>query len=116
MTSRSLISLICIIVAFSPPCRMHVSAASQDQTPSRGDARLEWFLQGRFGLFIHWGPVSLKGTEIGWSRDNQVPVKEYDNLHKQFNPTGFNAAEWVTIAKQAGMKIVRFVHWELAKE
>jgi len=83
---------------------MHVSAASQDQTPSREDVRLEWFRQGRFGLFIHWGPVSLKGTEIGWSRDNQVPVKEYDNLYKQFNPIKFIAAEWVTIAKQAGMK------------
>lgn len=58
----------------------------------------------RFGLFIHWGPVSIKGTEIGWSRGAQVPVEEYDNLYKQFNPTKFNADEWVSIAKEAGMK------------
>ncbi|HOA50789.1 MAG: alpha-L-fucosidase [Thermogutta sp.] len=58
----------------------------------------------RFGLFIHWGPVSLKGTEIGWSRGAQVPIEEYDNLYKQFNPTKFNADEWVSIAKEAGMK------------
>jgi len=58
----------------------------------------------RFGMFIHWGPVSLKGTEIGWSRGAQVPQEEYDQLYKQFNPTRFNADEWVSLAKTAGMK------------
>ncbi|MCX8495572.1 MAG: alpha-L-fucosidase [Akkermansiaceae bacterium] len=58
----------------------------------------------RFGMFIHWGPVSLKGTEIGWSRGARVPTEEYDNLYKQFNPTKFNADEWVAVAKAAGMK------------
>ena len=59
----------------------------------------------RFGMFIHWGPVSLTGREIGWSRGgNQTPIEVYDNLYKQFNPTNFNADEWVSIAKAAGMK------------
>lgn len=58
----------------------------------------------RFGLFIHWGPVSIKGTELGWSRGAQVPIEEYDNLYKQFNPVKFNADEWVSIAQQAGTK------------
>ncbi len=58
----------------------------------------------RFGMFIHWGPVTLKGTEIGWSRGNQVPVKVYDNLYKKFNPVLFNADAWVKAAKDAGMK------------
>ena len=58
----------------------------------------------RFGMFIHWGPVSIKGTEIGWSRGAPIPIEEYDNLYKQFNPTKFNADEWVGIAKAAGMK------------
>jgi len=73
----------------------------------------------RFGLFIHWGPVSLKGTEIGWSRGGErrgrkdkskgaIPVEEYDNLYKQFNPTKFNADEWVAIAKAAGMNYLVF--------
>jgi alpha-L-fucosidase len=60
----------------------------------------------RFGMFIHWGPVSLKGTEIGWSRGAEVPIAEYDQLYKQFNPTQFDADEWVKIAKAAGMKYV----------
>ncbi len=58
----------------------------------------------RFGMFIHWGPVSLKGTEIGWSRGTLVPIEEYDNLYKQFNPINFNAEEWVALVKEAGMK------------
>lgn len=60
----------------------------------------------RFGMFIHWGPVSLTGHEIGWSRGKQTPVEVYDNLYKQFNPTNFNADEWASIAKAAGMKYV----------
>jgi alpha-L-fucosidase len=64
-------------------------------------------------MFIHWGPVSLTGQEISWSRANSntncpnhgpIPVEVYDNLYKNFNPTNFNAGEWVGIAKAAGMK------------
>ena len=69
-------------------------------------ARLEWWREARFGMFIHWGPVSIKGTEIGWSRGGEIPIEEYDNLYKQFNPTKFNADEWVAIAKAAGMKYI----------
>jgi alpha-L-fucosidase len=66
--------------------------------------RLQWWQDARFGMFIHWGPVSLKGTEIGWSRGKPVPVAEYDNLYHQFNPSNFNARTWAQIAKAAGMK------------
>jgi alpha-L-fucosidase len=71
---------------------------------SARDARLAWWREARFGMFIHWGPVSLKGTEIGWSRGAEVPAAEYDQLYKKFNPTEFDADAWVQIAKQAGMK------------
>ncbi|MGQ9590826.1 MAG: alpha-L-fucosidase [Planctomycetota bacterium] len=70
--------------------------------------RLEWWRAARFGMFVHWGPVSLKGTEIGWSRGAEVPVEEYDNLYKRFNPVLFDAGEWVGLAKDAGMKYLVF--------
>ncbi|HOX59070.1 MAG TPA: alpha-L-fucosidase [Candidatus Paceibacterota bacterium] len=80
--------------------------------------RLQWWRDARFGLFIHWGPVSLKGTEIGWSRGGerhgykghgtQIPVEVYDNLYKQFNPSRFNADEWVATAMAAGMRYLVF--------
>lgn len=81
------------------------------------DEDMEWWQNARFGLFIHWGPVSLKGTEIGWSRGGErrgvtgtggVSWDEYDSLYKEFNPTQFNADEWVSIAKAAGMKYIVF--------
>ena len=75
-------------------------AAADDQT----DAVIQQWRDMKFGLFVHWGPVSLKGTEIGWSRGAQVPVEEYDALYKQFNPTEFDAEAWVQTAKAAGMK------------
>jgi alpha-L-fucosidase len=62
------------------------------------------FMDKRFGMFIHWGPVTLRGTEIGWSRGEQVSTDEYDNLYKEFNPVLFNADAWVKAAKDAGMK------------
>ena len=60
----------------------------------------------RFGMFIHWGPVSLTAHEIGWSRGTQTPIEVYDTLYKQFNPTNFNADAWVKVAKDAGMKYI----------
>jgi alpha-L-fucosidase len=71
-------------------------------------ANLEWWKDARFGMFIHWGPVSIKGTEIGWSRGKEWTIEEYDNLYKQFNPVKFDALEWVKIAKAAGMKYIVF--------
>lgn len=77
--------------------------------------RIQWWADARLGLFIHWGPVSLKGTEISWSRANTNPkcpnqgaiaADVYDNLYKDFNPTNYNAPEWVSLAKAAGMRYV----------
>ncbi len=76
------------------------------QEPAPNAARLENWRAARFGMFIHWGPVSIKGTEIGWSRGAGVPIEEYDNLYKQFDPSLFDADEWVAIAKAAGMKYI----------
>jgi alpha-L-fucosidase len=76
--------------------------------PEDHSAKLEWWKDARFGMFIHWGPVSLKGTEIGWSRGREIPVSTYDSLYLQFNPVNFNAEEWVSVAKAAGMKYIVF--------
>ena len=67
---------------------------------------LQAFQELRFGMFIHWGPVSLRGTEIGWSRGVQVPIADYDGLYQEFDPVLFNAKEWVKTARDAGMKYI----------
>jgi alpha-L-fucosidase len=62
------------------------------------------FMDQRFGMFIHFGPVTERGTEIGWSRNKEVPQADYDSLYREFNPMLFNADAWVKTAKDAGMK------------
>ncbi|MCX6903307.1 MAG: alpha-L-fucosidase [Verrucomicrobia bacterium] len=103
--------LSCLCVA-----TLAVNAADSRSNPPRPyPDRLQWWAEARLGMFIHWGPVSLKGTEISWSRANTnpkcpnrgpIPAEVYDNLYKDFNPTNFNAAQWVGIAKAAGAKYI----------
>ena len=106
-------------------CALPLAAAAHAQAPAaQADvgapkAALERWKDNRFGLFIHWGPVSIVGTEIGWSRGAEradfpqvnkgtVPVEVYDNLYRMFNPVKFDADEWVRIAQQAGTKYMVF--------
>jgi len=63
----------------------------------------------RVGLSVHWGPVALRGTEIGWSRSDQVPKEQYDSLYKEFNPVLFDAKEWVQLIKDSGFRYITFV-------
>ena len=102
MRSTLIAILIAILSAAAAPAQ---SAKPADFSPPR-ETRLAAWRDARFGMFIHWGPVSLKGTEIGWSRGAEVPIKEYDNLYKRFNPAKFDAEQWVKIAKTSGMKYI----------
>ena len=79
---------------------------------------MDWWLDAKFGLFIHWGPSSVAGVEISWARETHpfdhpgvgvlVPDAEYDALYKEFNPVEFDADAIVLTAKNAGMKYVVF--------
>lgn len=61
-------------------------------------------------MFLHWGPVSLTGLEISWSRANSnpkcpnkgpTPVEVHDRLYERFNPVQFDARQWVATARAA---------------
>ena len=115
---RTGIKQLCLAAALLGATLLQAAESNPSSRPVPYPERMAWWADARFGMFIHWGPVSLKGTEIGWSRGgerrgygssgNEVPVEIYDNLYKEFNPTNFNAREWVSIAKAAGMKYMVF--------
>ncbi len=69
------------------------------------DAQQKW-LDLRVGLSVHWGPSSLGGKEIGWSRHAHIPKDEYDNFYKKFNPSKFDADEWCRLMKRWGVKYI----------
>lgn len=76
--------------------------------------RMAWWEESRFGMFIHWGIYSVPaGFYKGEAQTNsaewimnkgKIPIAEYEKFADEFNPTKFNAKEFVSLAKQAGMK------------
>jgi len=63
----------------------------------------------RFGLFIHWGPFSIPGSGEWVMNNRNIKVKEYTRLKDFFNPVGFDAAAYVGLAKNAGMKYITLI-------
>ncbi len=84
--------------------------------PDSQDAKMKWFREAKFGLFIHWGLYAIPAGEwngkpvagIGeWIMNRaRIPVSDYEQLAKQFNPVKFNAEAWVQMAEDAGMKYI----------
>ena len=80
--------------------------------------RMKWFRDARFGMFIHWGLYAeLAGYWNGihypypteWLMKNaRIPLAEYKNLTKTFDPFDFNADEWVSKANSYGAKYICF--------
>jgi alpha-L-fucosidase len=92
------------------------AAAQPAKTDPERERRLQWWREARFGMFIHWGLYATpagtwKGQQIPgigeWIMNRaKIPVGEYEQLARQFNPVKFNAEEWVQLAKDAGMKYI----------
>lgn len=66
--------------------------------------RTEWFLNDRFGLFMHWGLYSIHGKGEWFPSEARVSIDTYDQYFEEFNPIRFDATAWAKMAKKAGMK------------
>jgi alpha-L-fucosidase len=96
--------LLIILVVFGK----HLSAQSYAPVAANIQAR-KWFTEARFGLFIHWGPFSIPGSGEWVMNDRKITVKNYSRLANFFNPIDFDAKEWVSLAKNAGMKYITLI-------
>jgi alpha-L-fucosidase len=86
------------------------------ETPAEHDARMAWWREARFGMFIHWGLYAVPAGEwqgkpvpsIGeWIMNNaDIPREEYEKLATQFNPVKYDAVAWAKAAKNAGIRYV----------
>jgi alpha-L-fucosidase len=80
------------------------------------DARMKWWREARYGMFIHWGLYSIPAGE--WNGTNypgasewlqttaKIKPADYEKLQPQFNPDKFDAHAWVKLAKDSGMKYI----------
>jgi alpha-L-fucosidase len=95
---------------------MNTDSAVQpiNETPAQKDARMKWWNDARFGMFIHWGVYSVPAGEWNGNTDyaewfleeTHMPVSQYEKYADQFNPTNFDALAWVKAAKAAGVKYI----------
>lgn len=111
-----------LFAAEAPAIRMAPPAAGlpalpavvRDETPEQHEARLKWFREARFGLFIHWGvyavPAGLwHGKKVGaeWiMHQAKIPVAEYKALAKDFTAAKYDPEAWAQLAQDAGIKYV----------
>ena len=124
---KALTYLLCTSFLFSglyavepkaePSLSRSPSRESLIPTQEEKDARLGWWRDARFGMFIHWGVSSIlggtwKGVKAsGYAEHIQsvlkIPIPVYrEEVAGKFNPTGFNADEWVRTAKETGMRYI----------
>jgi alpha-L-fucosidase len=95
---------------------LNVATPAQAETQAENDARMGWFREARFGMFIHWGLYAVPAGEwngkkygggVEWIQDYaKIPTAEYTPLLQKFNPVKYNAETWVKLAKDAGMKYI----------
>ena len=105
----SIITLLILVLMVSCGTKNYLDESKADFA-----ARMAWWKEARFGLFIHWGLYAIPAGEwkgetkhAEWIRTTaEIPLKEYEQFVHQFNPVKFNAEKWVQAAKDAGMKYI----------
>jgi alpha-L-fucosidase len=101
MTRRDYLHLTGAAAALAAAAKSSSAATAGDSDRER---RMKWWHEARFGMFIHFGLYSVLGRHE-WAMEMEgIPVAEYEQLAKRFNPKPNSARAWARLAKQAGQK------------
>jgi alpha-L-fucosidase len=76
------------------------------ETAAERDARMRWWREARFGMFIHWGIYSVLGRGEWVMHNERIPLEQYEGLASRFDPADFDAREWVQLARDAGQSYI----------
>jgi len=79
-------------------------ALSAQETEAQRDARMKWWTEARFGMFIHWGLYALPARHEWVKQREQIADADYQKYFDHFNPDLYDPKEWARAAKKAGMK------------
>ncbi len=87
-----------------------IAADAQEYVPTAANLKARvWFADARFGMFVHWGPFSIPGDGEWVLEQRRLSFKNYQNLEDVFDPTYFDPAGMVEMAKNAGMKYITLI-------
>jgi alpha-L-fucosidase len=90
--------------AAPPASQLGITSAPPTPQDANREARMKWWHEAQFGMFIHWGLYSQVGRHE-WAFENEAfPMTEYEPLAKTFKPRPFAARQWARIARDTGMK------------
>ena len=104
MTIRMILLAAAVAAIAFTGCNNSDKPSVKESSMETETDRAAWFDDAQFGMFIHWG-LYADPAEGEWVMQNKrTPAAEYEKLAAQFNPTEFNATEWVELAKAAGME------------
>ena len=99
MTRRDYLQLVAAATAAAAATPARAAAGDADRA-----ARLKWWHEARFGMFIHWGLYSQLGRHEWAMEEEGIPIEEYQKLAASFHPKPNTARAWAQLAKQAGQK------------
>ncbi len=90
---------------FATALCLSLSLFAQPYTPTQANLDVrQWFQDAKFGLFIHWGAYSVLSDGEWVMNNKKMAHKDYQKVVEAFNPTQFDAAEWVSLVKASGIQ------------
>lgn len=101
MKSITKVRIYILLIIMLLTVNMSLSAVESEKT----DPRLEWFVNAKLGIFIHWGIYAVNGIAESWSFFNgQISYDDYLKQLDGFTAEKYDPEEWAALFKKAGAR------------